>query len=323
MEFYNVVKGTSGSYSRSIMRLKHHLMEDDAVIIGAGKGFVEAAGIGTGDATDCNWDSFRSKFFDFTVQYGIQNIKMGMLYPFLKPEERWAWLSRVIWWKKYETAESKVYQKLKEILQDKEYFIITSEPDNLFVENGFPPERIFETEGSYSKFQCDGKCDSNTFLNREQVEEMMKSQGFAIGPVGNMYIPDGVVAKTSISSNLIPTCPICGGHISPNISIDNELVHDDDYYIMNSLYDNFLKKYDGKKILFLELGVEREYVEDIRIPFWNMAGNNLKATYASINLDGTYYPTNMKERSILIEGDIRVVIKNLTQNIERAVEPTS
>ena len=89
------------------------------------------------------------------------------------------------------------------------------------------------------------------------------------------------------------------------------------------MYDNFLKKYDGKKILFLELGVEREYVEDIRIPFWNMAGNNLKATYASINLDGTYYPTNMKERSILIEGDIRVVIKNLTQNIERAVEPTS
>jgi NAD-dependent SIR2 family protein deacetylase len=199
-------------------------------------------------------------------------------------------------------------------LKGKEYFVITSEPDNLLVENGFPIERIFETEGNYSKFQCEGKCDGYTFPNRDLVEKMMESQGFELGPVGNMYIPDGVVSKTRIASDLVPVCPVCGGRVSPHISLDNKLVQDDDYFIMNLLYDNFLKEHEDENILFLELGVEREYAEDIRIPFWNMAGSNLKAVYASINLDGTYYPSNMKERSILIEGDIRTVIKDLSQD---------
>ena len=145
----------SGCWGQT-QRLKRALDEAEAVVIGAGSGLSTAAGF-TYDG-----DRFQENFADFAAKYGIRDMYSGGFYPFPTPEEFWAYWSRYIQINRYQDAPKPVYQDLRKLVAEKDYFIITTNVDHCFQKAGFDKHRLFYTQGDYGLFQCSGPCCQET-----------------------------------------------------------------------------------------------------------------------------------------------------------------
>lgn len=49
----------------------------------------------------------------------------------------------------------------------------------------------------------------------------------------------------------------------------------------------------------------------IKYPFWQMTYQNSRAMYACVNFGEAFAPSEIKDRSICVEGDIGEVLKKL------------
>ena len=69
-----------------------------------------------------------------------------------------------------------------------------------------------------------------------------------------------------IPSELIPRCPHCGKPLTMNLRADDTFVQDKGWYKASERYLSFSEKHQGKKILYLELGVGYNTPESSSIP---------------------------------------------------------
>lgn len=284
-----IIKSTE-NYSDSLSRLKRELAQAQCVIIGAGAGLSTAAGF------TYSGRRFEENFGDFIKKYNIGDMYSGGFYPFPTQEEFWAWWSRHIWLNRYVDAPKRVYEKLLEIVKDKDYFVITTNVDHCFQKSGFEKERLFYTQGDYGLFQCSVPCCVETFDNRDLIAQMVERQK-------NMRIP----------SELLPVCPHCGKPLTLNLRSDGKFVEDEGWHRAAKRYENFIKAAQGKNILFLELGVGYNTPIIIKYPFWEMTAKNPDAVYACINYGEAVCPEEIKRRAVLINCDIDRVLTDLLQ----------
>ena len=277
------------SYSESMERLKAALQDCDAVVIGAGSGLSTAAGF------TYNGERFEKYFSDFAAKYGIKDMYSGGFYPFPTQEEFWAYWSRYIYSNRYTDAPKPVYENLLQLVQDKDYFVITTNVDHCFQKAGFDKMRLFYTQGDYGLFQCSEPCCQETFDNESVIRQMIERQE-------NMKIP----------TELLPTCPHCGKPMTMNLRCDDTFVEDDGWHRAAERYENFLRTRAGGKILFLELGVGYNTPIIIKYPFWQMTAKNPNATYACINQGQAVCPQEIEKRSICMDADIGQVLQSLS-----------
>ena len=274
--------------SNPIEQLREALESADAVIIGAGAGLSASAGM------TYSGERFRQTFGDFQAKYGIRDMYSGGFYPFQSLEEYWAWWSRQILINRYEKAPKPVYDQLLELVQDKDYFVLTTNVDHQFHLAGFDKKRLFYTQGDYGLWQCSKPCHQQTYDNEKIVRRMVAEQR-------DMKIP----------TELIPRCPRCGRPMSMNLRIDDTFVQDEGWYAAAQRYEDFLRRHQGQKLLFLELGVGGNTPVIIKYPFWKMTMQNRKATYVCINREETYLPEAIQNRSICVKGDIGTALERI------------
>ena len=277
------------SYSESMERLKAALQDCDAVVIGAGSGLSTAAGF------TYNGERFEKYFSDFAAKYGIKDMYSGGFYPFATPEEHWAYWSRYIYINRYQDAPKPVYDAILKLVQDKDYFVITTNVDHCFQKAGFDKRRLFYTQGDYGLFQCSEPCCQETFDNEAMIREMVKRQE-------DMKIP----------TELLPTCPHCGKPMSMNLRADATFVEDEGWHKAAERYENFLRTRAGGKILFLELGVGYNTPIIIKYPFWQMTAKNPNTTYVCINQGQAVCPQEIERQSVCIHADIGQVLQSLS-----------
>ena len=270
-------------------RLKEALQNCDAVVIGAGSGLSTAAGF------TYTGERFEQHFSDFAQKYGIQDMYSGGFYPFPTQEAFWAYWSRYIYINRYQDAPKPVYDDLLKLVQDKDYFVITTNVDHCFQKAGFDKKRLFYTQGDYGLFQCSEPCCQETFDNEAVIREMVKRQE-------NMKIP----------TELLPTCPHCGKPLTMNLRCDDTFVEDEGWHRAAERYENFLRTRAGGKILFLELGVGYNTPVIIKYPFWQMTAKNPKAIYACINQGQAVCPQEIERQSVCINADIGQVLQSLS-----------
>ena len=267
--------------SDNIEKLKEKIHTADAVVIGAGAGLSTSAGfVYTGER-------FEKYFSDFAAKYGIRDMYSGGFYPFATQEEHWAYWSRYIYINRYMDAPKPVYDDLLKQVQDKDYFVITTNVDHCFQKAGFDKKRLFYTQGDYGLFQCSEPCCQETFDNEAVIREMVTRQE-------NMKIP----------TELLPVCPHCGKPLTMNLRSDDKFVEDEGWHRAAERYENFLRTRAGGKILFLELGVGYNTPVIIKYPFWQMTAKNPNATYACINQGQAVCPREIERQSICIDSDI-------------------
>lgn len=280
---------STGSYSEQIKRLKDKLQTADAVIIGAGAGLSTSAGF------TYSGGRFKQYFSDFEQKYGFHDMYAGGFYPYDTLEEYWAYWSRYVMVNRYMDAPKLVYQELFELVQDKDYFVITTNVDHCFQKAGFDKERLFYTQGDYGLFQCSEPCCNETFENEKMIRRMFEEQK-------EMRIP----------SALVPACPHCGKALIMNLRSDDKFVEDEGWHMAAGRYHDFLRIKEGRNILFLELGVGYNTPVIIKYPFWQMTAKNKQATYACINYGEAVCPEEIEPQAICIDGDIEDVLRKLS-----------
>lgn len=305
----NLTFSSTGSFSDKIERLSAALGDCDAVIVGAGAGLSTSAGYSYAG------ERFDRYFYDFRDTYGIRDMYTGGFYPFPNEETFWAWWSRHIWVNRYAPIPTDLYDRLRELLEGKDYFVLTTNVDHCFQRAGFDKKRLFYTQGDYGLLQSVRPTVMRTYDNEEQMRAMLLAQGFAIGPDGALTIPQGVKLKMEIPSELIPVCPDDGGPMTTNLRSDDSFVEDEGWHLAAGRYADFLRRHEGLKNLYLELGVGGNTPGIIKYPFWQMTAQNPKAVYACVNYGEAVCPKTIEDRAILLDSDIAAVVRALSEKV--------
>ena len=281
------------NYIEEINQIKEKILSCDAVIIGAGAGLSTSAGL------YYSGERFEENFKDFIEEYNLTDMYSSAFrfFSFENPTRRWAYWSRHVKLNRYDKLDSDTYKNLLDLVKDKNYFVLTTNADHLFIRNGFDKERIFYTQGDYGLFQCSKACHNKTYDNHDIIMKMCKKQK-------NMDIP----------KELIPYCPKCGSYMDMNLRADDRFVEDDGWNEACNRYEKFINDNKDKNIVYLELGVGYNTPGIIKYPFMRYTYQNKKATYININYNQASTIDEIKDRSILINNDIDEVLKFIKNN---------
>lgn len=259
------------SYEVRIKNARFAIENADYILLGAGAGLSAAAGL------DYSGKRFAVNFSDFIKKYGLTDMYTATFYPFQTPEESWAHWARHIDVNRFSQPAMLLYKNLLRLVQDKEYFVLTTNVDAQFVKAGFPSEKIFATQGDYAYLQCEKGCHDKLYYNEALIKQMLSE-----------------TKDCKIPSALVPKCAECGGSMTVNLRKDDYFVQDDAWYTAYGRYDAFFKKTSNKRIVFVELGVGFNTPGIIRYPFEQMTYRNEQATLLRLNRD---FPSGEKENA--------------------------
>ncbi|MFI3201668.1 MAG: Sir2 silent information regulator family NAD-dependent deacetylase [Eubacteriales bacterium] len=257
----------------------------EKIIIGAGAGLSAAAGL------TYSGKRFEDNFSDFIVTYHLSDMYSAGFYEYPTKEINWAYWSRHIMMNRYVPIQGDVYRNLLKLVEEKDYFVITTNVDHAFIRSGFDKNRIFYTQGNYGLFQCSKPCHDETYDNEEIVKKMVKQQ-----------------QEMKIPSELIPYCPKCGAEMTTNLRKDNTFVQDKGWYEAMERYQETLDSCKRKRSVYLELGVGYNTPGIIKYPFWQQTYENPDATYICINVQEEHIPKEITTRSIAIKKEINEIL---------------
>lgn len=288
-----------------VNKLRESLNNADAVIIGAGAGLSTSAGfVYTGER-------FEKYFHDFAEKYHFSDMYSGGFYPYNTLEEHWAYWSRYIYINRYMSAPKPVYNKLYALVEDKDYFVLTTNVDHCFQKAGFDKHRLFYTQGDYGLFQCSDPCHQATYENEDVIHKMVEAQGYVIDKNGMLILPEGIAPKMSVPFEFVPYCPKCGKPMSMNLRADDTFVEDEGWHRASERYADFLRRHQNMKVLFLEAAVGFNTPTIVKYSFWRMTHEWKNAMYACLNYGEAYAPNEIKKKSICINGDIGEILDKL------------
>ena len=276
------------TYSEQIEQVRQALHEADAVVIGAGSGLSTSAGL------TYSGPRFQEHFGDFIQKYKIQDMYSGGFYPFDSLEEHWAWWSRHILINRYEKAPKLVYDELLKLVHEQDYFVLTTNVVHQFQLAGFDKKRLFYTQGDYGLWQCSEPCCQKTWDNEETVRRMVAEQR-------DMRVP----------TELVPHCPVCGRPMTMNLRCDSTFVQDEGWYAAAGRYQDFLRRHERMRMVYLELGVGGNTPVIIKYPFWKMTYQNSNAFYVCINLSESCCPKEIQTKAVCINRDVGTVLHEL------------
>ena len=215
------------TFEERIEEFKNALESAEAVVIGAGAGFSDAAGI------KYVGKRFTDNFQDFIKKYNMEDLYTSSFYPFKTQEERWAYWAKHVSLNRFETPATKLYTDLFDLVRDKNYFIITTNVEHQFWKANFPNEKIFATQGDYGYIQCAKGCHNKLYDNDSLVANMISA-----------------TKDCKIPSSLVPKCPVCGGEKDINVRKDRYFVQGEDWDIAYNNYEKFIENNENKKIVF-------------------------------------------------------------------------
>lgn len=258
----------------------------DSILIGAGAGLSTAAGINYAGAR------FKTEFKPFIEKYGFTDLYTSSFYDFSTQEEYWAYWAKHIDFANTGRKGTELYKNIFEAVKNKNYFVITTNVDDQFYKTGFDKNKIFRVQGSYRLIQCSKACHDKLYDDKEMVDKML-----------NIIDKD-----LKVLTELVPTCPVCGGRMEPNLRKDAYFVQDELWYKQNDAYEKFINENKDKKLVLLEFGVGFNTPGIIRFPFEQMVNKNSNWTLIRFNKE-THCFFDLENRFIAIGKDINDIFK--------------
>ena len=280
------------AYEEQIQAAVRYLQEADYVLIGAGAGLSTAAGL------TYSGKRFQDNFGEFIEKYGMQDMYSAGFYPFSTEEERWAYWCRHSYVNRIEPPAMPLYEKLFEMVKDKNYFVLTTNVDHQFQKAGFQNERIFATQGDYGRIQCMKGCHPKTYDAVSMFTQMNQAQ-----------------KDCKIPSYMVPRCPVCGGPMAMNLRCDQYFVEDEAWNQAAENYGRYLKQLKKGNVLLLELGVGFNTPSIIRFPFEKMVRENKNVNLVRLNLDEAVIPESFGKRGIGINRDLCESLDDIRKNM--------
>ncbi|MFF6804506.1 NAD-dependent protein deacetylase of SIR2 family [Streptomyces sp. NPDC012616] len=250
--------------------------EADRVLIAAGAGLSAAAGYDYGDT-----DRFRELF---PALYGLGLRSRYLLGAPLPADMMWGYWAVHIDDIRYGTEPNPLYQTLRELVGDRDHWVMTSNVDALFARNGFEADRVFTPQGDYGRFQCTVPCSRETWSSRPFLDTILAAYDRETGRVAD--------------PRALPSCPRCGADVFPNVRVGPEFV-DDAYLPAGRQLVQWLDNAPtDSTLLVLEIGAGFNTPGVIRLPMENLVRQTPRARLVRINPDHADVPSDLGERAL-------------------------
>jgi NAD-dependent SIR2 family protein deacetylase len=185
------------------------------------------------------------------------------------------------------------------LVQEKNYFVLTTNVEYQFHKAGFPEEKVFMVQGDYGYFQCAKACHDTLYYNEEQVNVMVAA-----------------MRDCEIPGSLVPKCPVCGGKMDINVRKNGFFVQDDRWYKAAGQYKDFLNCCVKKQTVYLELGVGFNTPGIIRYPFEQLTYANKNSALIRLNRDNPKGDEANIDHTITFTEDMGQTISALLQKKE-------
>jgi NAD-dependent SIR2 family protein deacetylase len=264
------------------------ITEAEAIVIGAGSGLSAAAGL------TYSGERFKKYFRDYIDHYHLTDMYSAGFYPFDSLETYWGYWSKHVFHNRYQPEALPLYKELLSLVEEKNYFVITTNVDHQFQKTGFDKRRLFYTQGDYGLFQCSRACHNKTYENESLIMQMVHQQ-----------------SQFKIPKHLIPYCPKCGQPMRVNLRIDQFFVQDDGWESAANRYKEFLENYLGTKIVFWEIGIGNNTPSIIKYPFQEMTRATNQSTYIVCNQQVQRIPDELMDKTIILQGNIVETIREI------------
>lgn len=195
--------------------------------------------------------------------------------------------------------EKAALQGLAELLQDKNYFVVSTLTNDLLMDCGFKADRVVLPCGGSRKLQCPDGCEGSLrILSDEAVQEMEAVCAARIDLVG-----EGV-------------CPACGKPLIFN-NIYAEHYDEKGYLDQWQVYTRWLQGTLNRKLLVLELGVGMQYPSVIRFPFEKAAYFNQKAHFVRVNGYLYQLTEELREKGISVPENAAEWLLSFTRSCDK------
>lgn len=284
--------------AEKIQLLREKISEADAIVVGGASGMSAASGFVFYYKDD---EVYRRLAGGLARKYGIHSMFDAFYDRRLTAGERWAVILRTTRYI-YECGTGGTYRDLAELLEDRNYYVVTTNQDAQFF-RVFPTRNITRIQGDWRYWQCSLPCHDGIYDNHDEV----------------MWLCDAICGD-ALPEKLIPRCPHCGAPMEPWVR-SHVFLQGKFYHREMKRYHDFLEKHRQGKVLFLELGVGMMTPMFIKEPFMNMVYQWPHAFYATVNPQHAFVPEEIAGRSLAIGDDIAVTLRQLLGKSTAEVKP--
>lgn len=187
------------------------------------------------------------------------------------------------------------YNRLAELLTEKNYFVVTLCSDGLIHGTGFDESRIAEPCGNTKKMQCCDKCTPKLYDREEE----------ALG------LGERLLNGQKVTDFTLLSCPLCGKEmVFNNVSAKNYA--EEGYLEQWGIYRKWLQGTVNRKVCIVELGVGMRFPTVIRWPFEKIVFFNQKAFLFRIHSRLYQTAQEIRERSGGIQASPSDFLKRLS-----------
>lgn len=282
-------------YQEQIKQAAKMIKAADHILVGAGAGLSTAAGLTMGGSR------FTDNFKEFIEKYDspyMRDMYSAGFYPFPNEEAKWGYWSKSSMVNRILPGALPLYKKIFELVEDKRYFVLTTNVDHQFFLSGFDKKNIFATQGDYGLIQCQKGCHPKTYDAVKMFRQMDQARK-------NCLVP----------SYMVPKCPVCGGPMEMNLRSDQYFVEDEAWHEAEKRFGEYLSECEDKNIVLLELGVGFNTPTIIRFPFEKWIREHKNTCLIRLNLDEAVVPEEFGERAVGINKDIAKSIEDLLKEV--------
>lgn len=260
--FSSGLRAEEKSFAERLEQAAAAIRQADFILIGAGAGLSTAAGL------RYDGESFEREFRPWIERYGITDLYSSSFYPWPSEEEKWAYWAKHICVARFQPEAQPLYKALLQLVEGKDYFVLTTNVDGQFEKAGFDTKRLFATQGDYAYLQTVSGHPRKLYYDEQIVKEMVQR-----------------TVNCRIPATLVPHCPDNGELMTPNLRVDGTFVEDEHWHQQAAAYTQFIRQAADKRVALLEFGVGFNTPSIIRFPFEQMARDFDQATLIRFNKD--------------------------------------
>ncbi len=270
------------------------LRQADFVLVAAGAGLSADAGIDYRDRV-----SFAQRF-PALVKRGIRMKAELIGYTDWPPEVEWGYLAMHVNDVRFNHPPHPVYGDLLELVSPKNYFVITSNADGMFVRNGFDSDGIFTPQGDYALMQCLKPCRNVTWATKPVIDRILPT----VDPE----------TQEVTDHDVIPRCPYCGGPVFMNVRGGHWFI-DEPYKEQMERFENWMSSAWAGRLLIVEFGVGFNTPGVIRRPMERIVLSHPSSNLVRVNIEYPQAPKEITNRGLSLQARALEVITALKRSL--------
>lgn len=257
------------------------LQEADAILITAGNLFAKNEGL---DILDQG--HFARDYPDLAKNMHVTSIAEALDLSDISWESKWEIWSQFIYRFSTNYEPSLAMSKLRQLVDNKSYFIATSSFGHFFEQAGFDTQRIFNVFGDWTRMQCSSGINHGQVDDQQVVAEMIKAK--------------------QVSDQLVPKCSVCHLPMELHLPLNSTFFPDSE---ANSRLRWFLTNHEEQRLVVLEMGLDPTSPQ-LAAPIVSLAQQFPNWQYVAINGDEHLLAT-LGKRAFNLQADIQTALTKL------------